>query len=434
MRRLRTIRRSQREAVARAKKLPASAGLDSVAALRAQADQMLMADLDAVIGDASRGYVLAGTTAVPAVVAASATSRSVVYVVPGFGAGAAIRLEAPETGRELCESITLPDLGLDAVRAQGKKVREVLASDERRIRVRNQAVQEAHEAVGAAVWGPVLDAWPELGGGRVALIPLGESALLPLYTAPVDGTPACGLMDLTVVPSGDALMFAGAWPRPATRDPLIVADPWYDDGEGGRPIPFTVPEARTVAAIHGVEPVILREPEQASEEGEGDRLRTTVGPARPVPPSGEAPHDLAHRITAANLVHLAGHGTLDAHEPLRSAILLGRPLPLSALLEHDIQRGTTVVLSACHLAGIGTHLPGEQLGFPAAMLAMGASSVIAALWSMPDSEQTVALMSWLHEELSGEASPSVALGRAVTRAMAEGIPATVWGPFTHFGA
>ncbi|MGW0826115.1 CHAT domain-containing protein [Streptomyces sp. NPDC002845] len=227
-------------------------------------------------------------------------------------------------------------------------------------------------------------------GARVALVPLGGSARLPLYTAPVDdtGTPVCGLMDLTVAPSGNALMFAGAWPRPSRVDPLVVADPWYDDGAGAGPIPFTVPEAREVAAVHGVKPMILR------EEAKPPPPRTTgtacaASPGPPVPGSAAlseaAPQELSDLMASANLIHLAGHGCLDPQNPLDSVVPLGRPLPLSALLGHDLRRGTTVVLSSCHLAGIGTRLPGEQLGFPAALLAMGASSVVAAPWSVPAS-------------------------------------------------
>ena len=39
-----------------------------------------------------------------------------------------------------------------------------------------------------------------------------------------------------------------------------------------------------------------------------------------------------------------------AGNPLSSELLLGRSRLLSELLQHDLQRGTTVVLSACHLA------------------------------------------------------------------------------------
>lgn len=38
----------------------------------------------------------------------------------------------------------------------------------------------------------------------------GSRALLPLYTSPVDGAPACGSLNVTVVPSGRALLLASS--------------------------------------------------------------------------------------------------------------------------------------------------------------------------------------------------------------------------------
>ncbi|MEC3994098.1 CHAT domain-containing protein [Actinacidiphila sp. DG2A-62] len=432
LRRLRAIVASQREQLAAARE-PLPEAPDSAAALRAHMDDLLLHDLDAAVAGGAGRSLFAGTTAVPAVLAASTTGRSVVFVAPGLGQGAAFRLEGPETGRDLCESVQLPRLGRAAVREQARRVREVLRSDERRTTVRGEAIDAALKAVSEAVWEPVFDAWPDLRDGRVALVPLGASASLPLFTAPVDGAPVCGGTDLTVVPSGRSLMVAGAWPRSPRQDPLVAADPWYADGAGAVPIPCTVAEARAVAAVHGVAPHILREAAVAPGGGAGafDRLRTIDRP--PAADEAAGADDLVRRISAANLIHLAGHGHLDGDDPLRSALLLGRPLPLSALLDHDLRRGTTIVLSACHLADVGTAQTSEQLGFPGAMLAMGASSVIAALWPVPDSSDTVTLMTYLHEELR-TATPSAALGHAVTRAAADGMRAAVWAPFVHFGA
>ncbi|MFE4692540.1 CHAT domain-containing protein [Streptomyces sp. NPDC056749] len=435
--RVRALRREVLEATRKLRSTSGAKGADSIAALRVMADEMLIRNLDEALDKLSKGHILSGSSNVSAVLAASRTSRSVVYIAPGANAGAAIRLDAPETGRELCVSVELPGLRGDDVRNLLQEMHAVLSSDEPRKKVRDRAVRQAHAAVTEAVWKPVLAAWPALLGARVALIPLGESARLPLYTAPVDdsGTPACGLMDLTVAPSGNALMFAGAWPRPSAVDPLVVADPWYEDGEGGRPIPCTVPEAREVAAVHGVKPLIFREAARAADaEDDRDRLRGLTRPPGAPSPSGPAPQELADLMSSANLIHLAGHGFLDPQNPLESTVLLGRPLPLSALLGHDLRRGTTVVLSACHLAGIGSRLPGEQLGFPSALLAMGASSVVAALWSVPDSEETVGLMTAFHGQLARGASPSAALGQAVTRAAVGGARPALWGSFTHFGA
>ncbi|MFG1805662.1 CHAT domain-containing protein [Streptomyces sp. NPDC049040] len=460
-RKLRTVRDLQRRQIARARQVTPGAA-DTVAALQAQVDGMLLADLEAALADGSGRYVLAGSTVAPAALAAATTGRCVLVVAPGVEEGAAFRLD-PATGNVpdhgLCRSVALPRLTLAAVKEQAGRVREVLGPGERRKRVRDAAVRDALTELSAAVWEPVLTAWPELRGGRVAVVPLGEAALLPLFTAPVDGIPAGAAMDLTIVPSGRALLFASAWPRPSHREVLVAADPWFADDAGGTAIPFTVDEARSVAAVHGVEPLILREAVGGGNGGsagaggtgagrgtaEGpagadDRLRTFDVPARTGPQPARtgpqpAPDSLTGRISVASLLHLAGHGQLDPRDPLRSEMLLGQALPLSSLLERDLRRGATVVLSACHLGGIGTEQSSEQLGFPAAMLAMGAGSVAAALWPVPDSQETVRLMTRFHQELRAPGvPPSVALGRAVSWAAAEGLRPTTWAPFTHFGA
>ena len=400
---------------------------------RKTTEDMMIREVKSTLAEVSAGSYLSVSGPVPALIAASKSSRSIVYVVPGHESGAAFRLEAPDGDGDLCSSIDLPGLRSTAVKAILDELATVLTSGERLVSVRDGAIRKAHSAVVDAIWKPILTAWPDLVGGRVAVIPVGEASLLPTYAASLDGIPVCGLMDLTLAPSGNALMFAAAWPRPARMIPFVVADPWYNDDAGCRPIPFTVPEARAVAETHGVQATILRDLDRpATEDTSRDHLRGLTGPPTDTR-DGTGP-GLEHLIASANLIHIAGHGLLDAREPLDSAILLGRPMRLSALLQHDLQRGTTVVLSACHLAGIGTRTPGEQLGFPAAMLAMGASSVIAALWAIPDSRHTVQLMSDLHEELAAGTLPSAALGKAIARAAAGGIRPAVWGPLTHFGS
>jgi hypothetical protein len=458
-RRLRAVRDLQRRQIARARTAGPDTA-DTVVALRAQADGMLAQDLDAALADGSGRYVLAGGTVVPAALAASMTGRTVVMLAPGVEEGAAFRLnpvDGDRAERDLCESIALPELTLESVRDQARRVPEVLGSDERRKTVRDRAVTGAQSSAAASVWEPLLAAWPDLRGSRVALVPLGASALLPLFTAPVDGAPVCTTLDLTLVPSGKALLFAAALPRPSHETVLVAADPWYEDGQGGKHIPCTVDEARAVAAAHGVTPLILREvpgdgpgtgqvrggehrgaasPPGSEDSGSDDRLRTLGTPPSTGPaPHQDAPDGLIGRIAGADLVHLAAHGRPDPQDPLRTALLLGQPVSLATLLPEDLRRGSTVVLSACHLAAIGTEQSSEQLGFPAAMLAMGAGSVIGALWPVPDSAEIVRLMTWLHTELRVPGTTaSAALGRAVAQAVGAGLHPTVWGPFTHVGA
>lgn len=405
---LRDLARIKREVDSRRptpEQLRASAAPDHPGqSLKEQVTSRYLKQLEELSDDPARSYLLSATNVGQAVYGAVSTGRTVLYIAPGFRAGAAIRLNAPGTGLELCESVELPLLSGEAVRAQARELREVVGRTDE-VKPRVTAIGKALADAAERVWQPVFARWPDLYGTKVALVPLGTSALLPLYTAPVDGEPACARMDLTVVPSGKALMLAGSWPDPGPTDILVAADP----STGEAAIRMTVREARAVADVHGVEPL---------------QLRTPPGPE---------PDELLRRISQAGLVHLTCHGELHDADPMESKLQLGQWIALSTLLEHDLRPGATVVLSACHLGGIGDVLTGEQLGFPAALLAMGARSVIAPLWSIPDSDATVSLITTLHRELRTH-PPSIALGHTIAEAAKNGVRPTVWAAFTHFGA
>ncbi|MFJ8405787.1 CHAT domain-containing protein [Streptomyces microflavus] len=387
--------------------------------------------------------------AVSSVRAAASSGRTLIYVAPGPSSGAALRVNPPDSHREMYESAELPDLDIGTVRREILRIRKVYADAQSGIigeKALTKTLKQALDRVSAAFWTPLLADWPDLFDTRTALVPLGESGLLPLYTSPVDGEPACGLLDVTIVPSGRALLLASSWPHPATgADVLVAADPWY----GADEIPRTVPEAREVARIHGVEPMIFRDPDSAVTSDRQLLDRTSSHDEVPLrmlaadPPPGaadavpdEAPGQPAERIVGrlseASLIHLACHGDLRSDEPLASSLLLGKRMPLSVLLERDLLPGTTVVLSACELGSIAGDLPDEQLGFPAALLAMGARSVIGALWPVPDEDATVSLMAETHRRLSAS-SGTLALGQAIRRAHADGVPPAIWASFTHFG-
>ncbi|MFD3440878.1 CHAT domain-containing protein [Streptomyces sp. NPDC058685] len=390
---------------------------------------------------AGRQGLVTSPFAVASVRAAASSGRTLVYLAPGPRSGAALRINPPDAQREMCESVELPGLDIDAVRGQVHRIREAYAGAQSGSIGRKalaRVIRSVLDGVASAFWEPMLSGWPDLRDARIALVPLGHSALLPLYASPlspVDGTPACGLLDVTVVPSGRALFLASTWPLPAGKDAFVAADPWYGAGE----IPRTVPEAREVAAAHGVEPRLSREPGETvpgdrARTG-GDPLRTFRGAGAGTGPggSGGVPEDIVRRMSEASLIHLACHGDLQSDEPLTSSLLLDDRLPLSSLLERDLRPGATVVLSACELGSIAGDLPDEQLGFPAALLAMGARSVIGALWPVPDEDETVDLMVDTHRALS-HTSATLALGQAIRRSHELGVPASVWASFTHFGA
>jgi len=74
------------------------------------------------------------------------------------------------------------------------------------------------------VWQPLLDRWPDLREWPFVVLPLGEAAQLPLYTALIDDRPACATLDLTIAPSARPLVLAAEHPI-ASGATLVAADP-----------------------------------------------------------------------------------------------------------------------------------------------------------------------------------------------------------------
>ncbi|MEU9398196.1 CHAT domain-containing protein [Streptomyces sp. NPDC048242] len=406
--------------------------------LREATEQRFLADLATYATTDGTTRLATSPNAVASARAALSSGRTLIYVAPGPRSGAALRLNYPPGDGEICESIELPTLDLPTVRTLVDRVRTAYAAAQRGELGRkalSRLIRETLDQVTASFWDPLLTEWPELRTIPLALIPLGEAALLPFYTALVDDTPACATLNLTIAPSARALLLSTGWQPPPDRKVLVAADPWYD-GDGFRSIPRTVPEARAVAAVHGVDPKLFRAADTSADTSEernsaesSDPLRTINGTL----PGDEPAPDIAAHLTGASLIHLACHGELRSDDPLSSSLLLGGRLPLTDILRDNLHPGAMVILSACELGSITGDLPDEQLGFPAALLAVGARSVIGALWPVPDTLATVDLMTDTHRALA-DSSATRALGRAIGRAHADGVPPSVWASFTCFGA
>lgn len=356
------------------------------------------------------------------------SGRSLLYVGGGPHEGVAVLLDASalnDPARQIASSISLPSVDINSVAREVASLHKAAADRRSRLvsgSVLSRHVEQLLAWLGDSVWQPILDRWPELTQRAVTVIPLGEMAQLPLYTATVAGRPVCSVLDLTIAPSARSLVLASEYPA-ATGQVFVAADPSSGDDE----LPYVVDEAKTVAAVYDTEPTIFGEP--SAFVPQNGRLRTASGRL-----SGEsAGTELLSRLRGSAVVHLACHGIIAPDAPLRSALLLGGTLSLETVLAEDLQPGCTVILSACDLAGIGTDLPGEQLGFPAVLLAGAARTVVAALWPVPDTPRTVRLMKRFHEELQNT-TPTRALGTAVGHAFDSGAPASVWAPFTCFGA
>ena len=137
-------------------------------------------------------------------------------------------------------------------------------------------------------------------------------------------------------------------------------------------------------------------------------------------------------LEGAGVAHLASHGRFRADNPLFSALQLADG-PLTVYdLEGLRAVPAGIVLSACD-AGLSDVRPGDELmGMAAALLALGAGTVISAVAPVPD-DATRRLMAALHAELRAGSAPASALARAQLQRREAGDPAAA-DAFVCFGA
>ncbi|AEV85786.1 Tetratricopeptide repeat protein 28 [Actinoplanes sp. SE50] len=221
--------------------------------------------------------------------------------------------------------------------------------------------------------GPVRDA---LGDRPVVLVPTGTLQSLPWGLLPsLNGRP------VTVTPSATLWSQAAGRPRRTGR-PLVVAGP---------DLPGSVTEAAQLGRLYPA-------------------ATTLTGSAAT---AGAVLAALPH----ADIAHLAAHGSFRRDNPLFSCLRLAD----GPLTVHDLQTlpavPELVVLAACD-SGLSLVCPGDELlGFSAALLALGARSLIAAMLPVPD-EAAAELMALVHQRLAAGEPPAVALaaaGRELTR-------------------
>jgi hypothetical protein len=120
---------------------------------------------------------------------------------------------------------------------------------------------------------------------------------------------------------------------------------------------------------------------------------------------------VARLMSSSDIAHLAAHGTLNTDNPLFSTLELADGPLMGFDLEGLSPIAHTVLLPACR-SGEGRAAAGdEMLGLAWALLAAGASSVVATLTSVAD-ESTAHLMAEVHRRLARGESAAAALAGA----------------------
>ncbi len=223
-----------------------------------------------------------------------------------------------------------------------------------------------------------------IGDRQVVIVPHSQLAWVPWpLLPPLRGRP------VTVAPSAEAWWRAVNRP-PATGPVLVAAGP-------------ALHTARTeIDAIAGLYPG-----------------------ASPMRAEESDPELVLKALDGASVAHLAAHGHHEPDNVLFSRLDFGRgPLNAYELLGLDQPPGH-VVLSSCDLGRSTVAVGNETLGFTAALLHAGTSTVVSSLGRVPDDLASEMMIDY-HRRCADGATPAEALA-----AVGEHRP---WHPFVCFGA
>jgi CHAT domain-containing protein len=119
-------------------------------------------------------------------------------------------------------------------------------------------------------------------------------------------------------------------------------------------------------------------------------------------------------LDGAEVAHVAAHGRFRADNPLFSALVLAD----GPLTVYDLERlrraPRTIMLAACD-SGLSPVRPGDEMtGLAAALLAVGASTVVAPLLPLPDQVSEILARRW-HQLVSAGSTPAAALAAVRTQ-------------------
>lgn len=233
---------------------------------------------------------------------------------------------------------------------------------------------------------------PELADRALVIVPTGILQCLPWAILP-----SCAARPVTVSPS--ATLWHTVRTRPATEPGHIVA-------AAGPTLPGADREARAVADVHGIEPML---PPEATVEA------------------------VLGAMDGAALVHLAAHGRLAAHNPLFSDLLLAD----GPLVAYDLERldrtPHTLVLAACESGRSVVCAGDELLGLSAMFLAEGACQLVASVLPVLDAE-TAPVMVAFHRLIAAGLPAAEALATAQHQMSGDEAVAAAAASFVCLGA
>jgi tetratricopeptide (TPR) repeat protein len=243
------------------------------------------------------------------------------------------------------------------------------------------ALRRNAAAMAEGIWSPITD---YVGDRQVVIVPHSRLAWVPWPMLPqLRGRP------MTVSPSAEAWWRAVQRAR-AAGPALVAAGPALTRAGG---------EIETIAGLYPGANLITAEQSD--------------------------PELVLRALDGASVAHIAAHGHHEPDNVLFSRLDFGLgPLNAYELLGLDQPPGH-VVLSSCDLGRSTVEVGNETLGFTAALLHAGTSTVVSSLGRVPD-DMAAEMMIEYHKRCVAGASPAEALA-----AVGEHQP---WHPFVAFGA
>jgi CHAT domain-containing protein len=243
---------------------------------------------------------------------------------------------------------------------------------------------------------------------------LDDALLTPL-------APALGDCPLVLVPPGSLRslpwpLLPGCVGRPVTVAPSAAS--WLTARTQAAPGLPAVPH-RGVAPAGGGRVVLVAGPGLRGAAAEIEAL-SAVYPGAQVLTGHKATVSATLRaLDGADVAHVAAHGSFRADNPLFSALLLAD----GPLTVYDLERlgraPRTIMLAACDSA-LSPAGPGDEMtGLAAALLAVGASTVIAPLLPLPDQVSARLAHGW-HQRAGAGVTPAAALAEVAAGAAADG--------------
>jgi hypothetical protein len=243
---------------------------------------------------------------------------------------------------------------------------------------------------------------------------LGDALLAPL-------APSLGDCPLVLVPPGSLMslpwpMLPGCVGRPVTVAPSAAS--WLAARARGAPSPPGAPHRE--AAPRGGRRVVLVAGPGLRGAAEEIAALSSVYPGAQVLTGHDATVSATLRaLDGADVAHVAAHGSFRADNPLFSSLLLAD----GPLTVYDLERlgsaPRTIMLAACDSA-LSPAGPGDEMtGLAGALLAVGASAVIAPLLPLPDQVSARLAHGW-HRRAGAGVTPAAALAQVVAESATDG--------------